>query len=154
MIFGGPYIGRENSNTQRNYAREVNDPPVVSFIVERAIKTQNELKRMLVDSGSSINVIFRVTFGKMEVVNELTSINSPLYGYTSYNMISSGKITLKIEMRSTHLTAHHFMKFLVVDNRSANHGALERPVLKALLAVMPIHHLFMKFSAKSGIAIK
>lgn len=37
---------------------------------------------MLVDSESSINIIFGATFVKLEVDHELTSTNSSLYNFT------------------------------------------------------------------------
>lgn len=109
---------------------------------------------MLVDNESSINITFRATFDKMEVDHELTLMSSPLYRFTGdciillttfillfdhfptfqggYFLSSKGKITLAIGMGTTPFTAHHFMKFFVVDNRFAYHGVLGRLALKEL----------------------
>lgn len=87
---------------------------------------------MLVYNGSLLNIIFGTTFDKIEVDHDLTTMNSALHSFTGDNIIPRGKITIGTEMETTPLTGHHFMIFLVVDNRSANHGVLGRPSLKKL----------------------
>lgn len=112
---------------------------------------RNGLKRMLVNNGSSVNILFGTTFDKMKVDHELTPVSSPLYGFTGDGIVPRGKITLTIEMGEEPLIAYHFMEFLMVDNRSAYHGALGRPALTYLWAVTSIHHLCIKFPTKNGI---
>ncbi|KAL2505512.1 Reverse transcriptase domain-containing protein [Abeliophyllum distichum] len=64
-------------------------------------------------------------------------------------------------MRKDHLAVdfdeplHHlrkFMKFMIVDTRSAYHGVLGRPALKDLQAITSIHHLAMKFPTPEGVS--
>jgi ribonuclease HI len=107
---------------------------------------------MLVDNGSSVNIIFGATFDKMEVDHELSPINSPLFGFTGDSIVPRGKITLAMEIGAEPLVTRNFMEFLVVDSRSAYHGVLGRPALKELCAVTSIHHLCMKFPTDGGVA--
>ncbi|XP_022899349.1 uncharacterized protein LOC111412653 [Olea europaea var. sylvestris] len=79
-------------------------------------------------------------------------MTDPLFRFTGDSIIPRGWITLPIEMGSAPLVAQHFMKFLVIDHRSAYHGALGRPVLKDLWAITSIHYLCMKFPTKHRIA--
>lgn len=118
----------------------------------RTVVAINGLEKMLVDNGSSINIIYRATFDKMEVDHELTPITSPLYEFTSDNIISRVKITIAMEIGMAPLTAHHFMEFLVVDYRSAYYGVFGRPNLKELWVVTSIYNLCIKFPTKNGIA--
>lgn len=51
-------------------------------LVVRAMVTKNGLKIVLIDNGSSVNIILGATFDKMEVDHELTPMNSLLYRFT------------------------------------------------------------------------
>lgn len=126
--------------------------PHCDALVVRAVVARNELKRMLVDNGSSVNILFGSTFEKMAVDDELNPMTSPLYGFTGDSIIPKGQITLVVEMGTAPQVAHHFMEFLVVDRRSAYHGVLGRPALKELFVVTSIHYLYMKFPTEQGIA--
>lgn len=87
---------------------------------------------MLINNGNSINVLFSSTHNKMLVDHKLISIREPLYRFTRNNIIPWRMITLAVEMDAPLLMDHHFIEFLVVDNRSAYHGMLGRPTLKEL----------------------
>ncbi|XP_022876923.1 uncharacterized protein LOC111395145 [Olea europaea var. sylvestris] len=84
--------------------------------------------------------------------HQLTPTTTPLYGFTGDSITPRGKMTLAVEMGESPQTMMNFMEFLVVDSRSAYHGVLGRPALKELGAVTSIHHLYMKFPTKNGVA--
>lgn len=46
-------------------------------MVVRIVVARNGLKRILVDNRSSVNIIYRPIFNKMEVDHKLTSVTSP-----------------------------------------------------------------------------
>lgn len=93
--------------------------PHCDGLIVREIVARIYLKRMLVDNGSSVNIIYRSTFEKMEVGHELTLVTTILYEFTSDNIILRGKITLVTKMGVAPLTTHNFMEFLVVNHHSA-----------------------------------
>ncbi|XP_022899196.1 uncharacterized protein LOC111412489 [Olea europaea var. sylvestris] len=95
-IIGGPHIGGNTRNAQRNYTMEAKDPPMITYIINesqetnrmapitfsqedaqgvhhphcdtlvvRAVVARNGPKRMLVDNGNSVNILFGSTFNKM-----------------------------------------------------------------------------------------
>ncbi|XP_022856262.1 uncharacterized protein LOC111377400 [Olea europaea var. sylvestris] len=107
---------------------------------------------MLLDNGSSVNILFGSTFDKMILDHKLTPTTTPLYGFTGDSITPRGKITLAVEMGESPQTAMNFMEFLIVDSRSVYHGVLGRLALKKLGAVTSIHHLCMKFSMENGVA--
>ncbi|KAL2525974.1 Uncharacterized protein Adt_11028 [Abeliophyllum distichum] len=107
---------------------------------------------MLVDNGSSVNVIFLSTYKQMNIDVPLEPSTEPFYGFTGDCVTPKGIVRLAVTMGEEPLAAHIFMEFLVVDKRSAYHEVLDRPVLKELWAVTSIHHLCMKFSTEGGIA--
>lgn len=65
-----------------------NDPLVVTIdIANRAIH------RVLIDSGSSVNVLFKSTFDQLSIGDEyLTSCPSSVTGFTGQVVIPAGKI--------------------------------------------------------------
>ncbi|XP_022852948.1 uncharacterized protein LOC111374508 [Olea europaea var. sylvestris] len=113
-IIGGPHIDGNTRNAQRNYTREANDPPMITYIVNesqeankiapitfsqedaqgvhhshcdalvvRAVVARNGLKRMLIDNGSSVNILFGSTFDKMQIQPMI----DPLLGFTGDSII-------------------------------------------------------------------
>ncbi|KAL2503713.1 Reverse transcriptase domain-containing protein [Abeliophyllum distichum] len=120
-------------------------------LIVRAVVARNGLGRMLVDNGSFVNVIFSSTYEQMNIDVPLEPSTEPLYVFTGDCVIPKGIIRLTVMMGEQPLAAHTFMKFLVVDRRSAYHGVLGRPALKELWTVTSIHHLCMKFSTEGGI---
>lgn len=70
----------------QDYAIDLHYPHCEAPII-KAVITQNELKRMLVDSESSINILFSYTYDKMQVDHNLTLMTSPLDGFTGDSII-------------------------------------------------------------------
>lgn len=62
---------------------------------------RNGLKRMLVDNGSSVNILFGTTFDKMVLDHELTSITTLLYGFTGDGITPGRRVTLVVDGRAT-----------------------------------------------------
>lgn len=53
--------------------------PHSDVLLVRAVVAQNRLKRMLVDNGSSVNILFASTFDKIQINHGLIPIIEPLY---------------------------------------------------------------------------
>ncbi|KAL2471878.1 Uncharacterized protein Adt_40014 [Abeliophyllum distichum] len=119
--------------------------PHCDTLVVRAVVVRNGLGRMLVDNGSSVNVIFLSTYEQMNIDISLEPSTEPLYGFIRDCVTLKGIVRLAVTMGEEPLAAHTFMKFLVVDRRSTYHGVIGRPALKELCVVTSVHHLCMKF---------
>lgn len=96
-------------------------------LVIRTVMARNMLEQILEDNGSSVNIIFRYAFDKMDVDHELTPVNTPLYGFIGDNIISRGRITLVVEIGKPSQIVLNFMRFLVVDNRLLTKGYWRDP---------------------------
>ncbi|XP_022883683.1 uncharacterized protein LOC111400502 [Olea europaea var. sylvestris] len=125
--------------------------PNCDALVVRAIVARNGFKQMLVDNSSSVNILIGSTFDKMILDHELTRTTTPLYGFIGDSITPRGKITLVVEMGESPQTTMNFMKFLIVDSRSAYHRVLDRPALKELGTVTSIHHLCIKLPTENGV---
>ena len=79
--------------------------PHCDALVVRAVVARNGLKRMLVDNGSSVNILFGSTFDKMQIEHGLIPMTDPLFGFTGDSIIPRGRITLPVEMGSAPLVA-------------------------------------------------
>ncbi|KAL2465637.1 Uncharacterized protein Adt_41488 [Abeliophyllum distichum] len=107
--------------------------PHCDALVVRAVVARNGLGRMLVDNGSSVNVIFLSTYEQMNIDVLLEPSTEPLYGFTGDCVTPKGIVRLAVTMGEEPMAAHTFMEFLIVDRRSAYHGVLGRPVPKRTL---------------------
>ncbi|XP_022880635.1 uncharacterized protein LOC111397904 [Olea europaea var. sylvestris] len=106
--------------------------PHCDALVVRVVIARDGLKRMLVDNGSSVNILFGSTFDIMILDHELTPTTTPLYGFTGDSITQRGKITLAVEMREPSQTVMNFMEFLIIDSRSVYHRVMGWPTLKEL----------------------
>ncbi|KAL2498259.1 Uncharacterized protein Adt_23809 [Abeliophyllum distichum] len=91
--------------------------PHCDALVVRAVVARNGLGRMLVDNGSSVNVIFTSTYEQMNIDVPLEPSTEPLYGFTGDCVTPKGIIRLAVTMGEEPLAAHTFMEFLVVDRK-------------------------------------
>lgn len=65
---------------------------------------------MLVDNRSSVNILLRATYDKMQITHGLILMTALLYGFTSDSIVPRGRITLAaVEMGAPPLAAHHLM---------------------------------------------
>ncbi|KAL2485896.1 Uncharacterized protein Adt_30652 [Abeliophyllum distichum] len=117
-----------------------------------AVVARYGLGWMLVDDGSTVNILFGSAFNQIDVDHELTAISEPLFSFTRDSLVLRGRITLAVDFGEPSCNLRKFMKFLIVDTRSTYHGVFRRLVLKDLQAVTSIHHLAIKFPTQGGVA--
>ncbi|KAL2518249.1 Uncharacterized protein Adt_14496 [Abeliophyllum distichum] len=67
--------------------RSVYTSPHCDALVVCIVVTRNGLGRMLVDDGSTVNILFGCTFDQMDVDHELTAISEALFGFTGDNLV-------------------------------------------------------------------
>ena len=107
--------------------------------------------RVLIDSGSTINILYWNTYQKIRLKRaDLCSTTSPLYGFNRESVIPEGIIKVAITLGETSRTVKTMIDFLVVNCPSAYNGVLGKPLLRALKAVTSIHFLKMKSQTTVG----
>ncbi|XP_043697254.1 uncharacterized protein LOC122648048 [Telopea speciosissima] len=170
-IFGGPGMGGETSNSRKQHAQNVLQTEAtvkkrrtdyhITFTNEDLIDIQSPhddalvikmvianctVGRILVDNGSSTDILYYDAFEKMLLKPEmLKRVESPLYGFNGAPIQVEGSIELLVTMGIEPKLSTVMMNFLVVKVNSTHNGILGQPGLNALQAVVSTPHLVMKF---------
>ncbi|KAK3002492.1 hypothetical protein RJ639_022571 [Escallonia herrerae] len=179
-ISGGLAAGGSSGRARKAYAREVyitSQPPdkksktvpvaAVTFSDEDSkdiqtphddplvitVRTGNfDVKRVLVDNGSSAEILFFDAFKKMNIpTDRLRKMDTPLYGFSNHPVAAEGIIALPVAIGTPPAQANFILDFVVVKVPSAYNAILGRPALNQLQAVVSTYHLKMKFPTEHGI---
>ncbi|KAK3003068.1 hypothetical protein RJ639_018812 [Escallonia herrerae] len=123
------------------------DPLVVTLRVENF-----DVKRILVDNGSSAEVLFYEAFQRMNIPSyRLRKIDTPLYGFSNHPVVCEGIIALPVTVGAPPNQAKLMLDFVVVRVPSAYNAILGRTALNQLRAVVSTYHMKMKFPTENGV---
>ena len=125
------------------------DPLVIKVVV--ANKT---IHRVLVDNGSSADIIFASAFNKMGIGREkLEPVNAYLRGFSGERMLPLGSIQLVLTLGDPPCQATTTVRFLIVDAPSAYSMLLGRPSLNTIRAIPSAYHMVIKFPTANGVGM-
>lgn len=111
----------------------------------------HRVSRILIDTGSSADVLYRDTFHKLGLRDSMLSpVRTPLVGFTGDSVHSMGMVTLRVYFGASPCRTDILVDFLVVDAPSAYNAILGRGALNKLGAVVSTAHLMIKFPTKGG----
>ena len=109
-------------------------------------------RQVLIDDGSSANIIYLPTYQQMKINKErLRPIDIPLVGFTGDKVRTSGVVSLVIEVGTYPKQVRTLVEFLVVDYPSAYNIIIGHPTLNKLRAVTSTYHLLVRFPMEHGI---
>ncbi|VFQ88657.1 unnamed protein product [Cuscuta campestris] len=180
MIFGGPeggdsaaqrknwvrsiYVGEVNAESPRHKhtrrepivftdrdlpptGEDHNDPLVITMNINGV-----DVARVLVDTGSSVNILYLETFQKLRLCRtQLEPLKTPLSGFTGDTVQAEGSIVLPVELGSGEKTVWKKMRFIVVDIKCVHNAILGSPGINKVGAVISMPHLCMKFHTPGGV---
>jgi len=102
--------------------------------------------RILVDTGSSINILFKHAFNKIRLsMKDVTPCSKPLLGFTGDAKIPLGQLDFFVELGSYPRSVARKQTFVLIDSRSAYNAFLGRPALSDFQIVLASWCLKMKF---------
>jgi len=123
-----------------------NDPVVISVVT-----TGRKVHRVLVDQGSSADVMFWSTFNKLQLsLDLLRPYTGCLYGFAGDQVEVCGYLELRTTFTDGTASRTESIRYLVVNANSAYNILLGRPALNRLRAVSSTRHMKMKLPDLSG----
>ena len=132
-------------------ARRLHHPHDDALVVSIRVGDYN-VHRMLVDNGSSTDILYYPAFQQMGIDRaRLIPTNAPLVGFGGIRVLPLGAITLSMMVGDYPQQITKDVTFLVVDCSSAYNGILGRPTLNSWKAATSTYHLMIKFPTKYGI---
>ncbi|GAV86296.1 hypothetical protein CFOL_v3_29728, partial [Cephalotus follicularis] len=106
------------------------DPVVVTLLVELFT-----MKRILIDSGSSDDILYKHAFDQLTIpADQLKPVETPLVGFAGETIHSLGSINLSVVAGTAPRQTQVEMTFLVVDTPSPYNAIVGRPSLNLLEA--------------------
>ncbi|XP_010496845.1 PREDICTED: uncharacterized protein LOC104773875 [Camelina sativa] len=175
VIMGGSRLFRNSITTIKDHQRKlaspqpkrarvtVSDLPEVSFseketeeldtlhddaLVISLDVANHEVCRILIDTGSSVDLIFLETLARMGIGKEhIVGPPSPLVSFTSETSMSLGTITLPVSTQGV----VKMVEFTVFDRPAAYNVILGTPWLYQMKAVASTYHQCVKFPTPEGV---
>ena len=178
VISGGETLAGDTSSSRKAYARQAyqvnsvmevreNEEPITFTPADRgdiilphddpmvisAVIAKHPINRILVDSGSSVNLIYWNCFEQMHISHDrLKKVSSPLYSFTGEAVPVAGSVQLPITLGTDPHNITRQANFMVVKAPSAAYNMiLGRPLLNDMRAVVSSCYLLMKFPTLTGV---
>ncbi|VFQ64835.1 unnamed protein product, partial [Cuscuta campestris] len=124
-----------------------NDPLVITMDMGGV-----DVSRVLVDTGSSVNILYLEAFEKLKLCRtRLEPLKTPLSGFTGDSVEAEGSILLTCELGTGDQVVQKQMRFVVVNIKCVHNAILGRPGINKVRGVISMAHLCMKFYTPGGI---
>ena len=126
-----------------------NDPVVILVVT-----AGRRVHRILVDQGSSVDVMFWSTFNKLQLpLDQLRPYTSCLYGFAGDQVEVRGHIELRTTFTDGTTSRTANIRYLVVNAPSAYNILLGRPALNRIGAIASTMHMKMMLPSLEGTVI-
>jgi len=122
-----------------------------NLVVISVVTTGRKVHRVLVDQGSSADVMFLSTFNKLQLSPDLLRpYTGCLYGFAGDQVEVWGYLELRMTFTDGTASRTESIRYLVVNTNSAYNILLGRHALNRLRVVASTHHIKLKLPDLSG----
>ncbi|XP_017438478.1 uncharacterized protein LOC108344556 [Vigna angularis] len=122
------------------------DPMVITADIARY-----EVRKVLIDQGNSVNILYWNTFLKMDMSEDLIApFNEQIVGFPGERVDTRGYLDLRTRLGTGREARELRVSFLLVEANTSYNALLGRPCLNAFGAIVSTPHLAMKFPTKRG----
>ena len=112
------------------------------------------IHQVLVNNGSSADIIFASTFDQMGIGREKPEpVSTHLRGFSGEKVLPLGSIQLVLTLGDPTCQATTTVRFLIVDAPSAYNVLLGRLSLNAIKAIPSAYHMVIKFPTTNGVGM-
>ncbi|XP_024047956.1 uncharacterized protein LOC112101524 [Citrus clementina] len=120
--------------------------PHEDALVIKATATGKEFQRILVDTRSSVDILFKSTLDEMGIVElKLEQTNTSLKGFGGGWLTPMGIIELPITEGSKSFEKTVMLDSIVVEEKSPYHMILGRPFMRVSQCVTSTHYLALQY---------
>ncbi|XP_024004949.1 uncharacterized protein LOC112082088 [Eutrema salsugineum] len=120
-----------------------NDALVVELLLDDV-----EVSRILVDTGSSVNIIFKEALDQLDLSSDrIEPFIEPLTGFDGERCMTVGMVNILIYLGGV----AKIIQFLILDKSAIYNAILGTPWLHAMKAVASTYHQCLKFPTPDGV---
>ncbi|XP_024039560.1 uncharacterized protein LOC112098160 [Citrus clementina] len=128
--------------------------PHEDALVIKATVASRKFDRILVDTGSSVDVLFKSTVEKMGIADlRLEHTNTSLKGFGGGKLVPLGVVELPITIGSSPTERTMILDFVVVNEEGPYQIILGRPFLRMSKAVLSNHYLALKYRVNGVVGV-
>ncbi|XP_052300414.1 uncharacterized protein LOC127903754 [Citrus sinensis] len=128
--------------------------PHEDALVIKATIASKKFDRILVDTGSSVDVLFKSTLEEMGIADrKLEYTNTSLKGFGGGKLVPLGVVELPITIGSPPSERTMILDFVVVDEEGPYQMILGRPFLRMSKAVLSNHYLSLKYRVNGVVGV-
>ena len=128
--------------------------PHEDALVIKATAASKKFDRIMVDTGSSIDVLFKSTLEEMGIADlRLEHTNTSLKGFGGGKLVLLGVVELLVTIGSSPTEKTMILNFIVVNEESPYYMILGRPFLQMSKIMLSNHYLTLKYQVNEVIGI-
>ncbi|XP_017438480.1 uncharacterized protein LOC108344558 [Vigna angularis] len=127
------------------------DPDQDIPMVITAIIARYNVGKVLIDQGSSVNILYWKTFQQMDLSEDLIApYNEQIVGFSGERVDTRGYVDLRTCLGTERNDKELKTRFLLVEANTSYNVLLGRPCLNAFGAIVSMPHLTLKFPSDRG----
>ena len=128
--------------------------PHEDALVIKAMVAGKEFRRILVDTGSSIDILFKSALNDMWLTDlKLEQKNTSLKGFGGGWLTPMGIVEQSITVGTKPFEKTVILDFVVVEEKSPYQMILERPFMRVSQCVLSTHYLAMKYRLNGVVGV-